>query len=381
MSRSSTPYPDRPHTGQPLSVAENCWMIGYRNPGSLLQCNTYLRQFPGARHGTNICVDPGSQLDSAVIDANLAALTGDVGLDFITVNHQDPDVTGNLPDLCQRNPAATVMVTADTWRLVQHLLVRPGEVRFPPAVGSRVESLPGGVAWQPVPTPFCHFRGAMAFYDPEARILFSGDLFGGLNLLGRVHLFAEEADWSGIAQFHQIYMPTREVLRYAVRQIRALTPAVEIIAPQHGHIIAGDLVQLFLERMEELLVGHDLLAMELDERFSTAYGELVELLVGSAREVMGESDVQQRLSAGTVNDDLGECLVASGDEWRVQRAAYSCAAKVFARLAAGEEHSFVSDLRNRVLAFCTGRGVPVPPIGWGLEVGAIPKIGRPGEDR
>ena len=37
----------------------------------------------------------------------------------------------------------------------------------------------------------------MAWYDPESRTLFSGDLFGGLNQLGRVHLFAEEADWGG----------------------------------------------------------------------------------------------------------------------------------------------------------------------------------------
>ncbi len=358
---------DRPTPPQPLAVAEGCWMIGHRNPSSLLQCNTYLRQFSGPRHGTNICIDPGSQFDSAVIETNLEALTGDVGLDFITVNHQDPDVTGNLPALCERNPAATVMVTADTWRLVQHLLVRPGQLAFPPPLESRVAYLPGGAAWQPVPTPFCHFRGAMAFYDPEARILFSGDLFGGLNLLGRVHLFAEEADWAGIAHFHQIYMPTREVLRYAVRQIRALTPAVEIIAPQHGHVIAGELVPLFLERLENLLVGSDLLALELDEKFTAEYGELVELLIDYSRQVMGVPEVEQRLRA-TVNDGLEECLAASGEKWLVKRAGYTCVTKVFARLAAGEEHSFVSELRDRVLRFCSQRSVPVPPVGWGLEM-------------
>jgi len=92
-------------------------MIGYRNPASLLQCNTYLRIFPGPRHGTSICIDPGSQFDATVIESNIRDLTGNSGLDFITVNHQDPDVTGNLPSLCQSNPAATVMLTEDTWRL------------------------------------------------------------------------------------------------------------------------------------------------------------------------------------------------------------------------------------------------------------------------
>jgi serine/threonine-protein kinase len=352
-------------------------MIGHRNPSSLLQCNTYLRQFPGPRYGTSICVDPGSQLDAAIIEANLQSLTGDAGgLDFITVNHQDPDVTGNLPALCQHNPAATVIVSADTWRLVQHLQIRPGNLRFPPALGSRVQRLASGVAWQPVPTPFCHFRGAMAYYDPEARILFSGDLFGGFNLLGRVHLFAEEADWAGIALFHQIYMPSREVLRYAVRQIRALNPSVEIIAPQHGHVIAGDLVALFLDRMEQLPVGFELLATELEDQFGGEYRELVALLLNAAREALGADELAQRMQAETVNDGLEELLVRSGDEWTVKQNAYACSARVFDRITQGEEHSFVNELRNRVLRYCSERGTPVPLIGWGLEWGATGEAGR-----
>lgn len=367
MTADSPSPQGRPIATQPLQVAERCWMIGYRNPTSLLQCNTYLRVFPDARQGTSICIDPGSQFDAPVIEANINSLIGDSGLDFITVNHQDPDVTGNLSAFCHRNPAATVMLTEDTWRLVQHLQVRPGKLQFPPALGTSRQTLTGGIAWQPVPTPFCHFRGAMAWYDAESRTLFSGDLFGGLNQLGRVHLFAEESDWNGIAQFHQIYMPTREVLRYAVRQIRSLSPAMEIIAPQHGHVIAGDLVPLFLERMENLLVGYDLLTLELDEKFTLEFGELVDSLVEYAQRVMGESEVEQRLSATPGKDGLEECLTPSGDKWRVKRAGYSCATLVFTRLAKGEEYSFVNELRNRVLSFCSQRGVPVPPIGWGLE--------------
>src|SRR5690349_5982056 len=106
---------------QPLQVAERCWMVSSRDPDSLLQCNTYLRIFPGARHGTCVCIDPGSRLDAPAIEANIQDLTGGGGLDYLTVNHQDPDVTGNLPALCQTNPAATLMLTEDTWRLVRHL--------------------------------------------------------------------------------------------------------------------------------------------------------------------------------------------------------------------------------------------------------------------
>ena len=168
MSASSSQRP-KASEAKPLPIAERCWMIGYRNPTSLLQCNTYLRIFPGPRHGTTICIDPGSQFDVTVIESNIQDLTGGSGLDFITVNHQDPDVTGNLPSLCETNPAATVMLTEDTWCLVQHLLIKPGALPFPHAFSSRLQTLRGGIGWQPVPTPFCHFRGAMAFYDPERK--------------------------------------------------------------------------------------------------------------------------------------------------------------------------------------------------------------------
>jgi serine/threonine-protein kinase len=350
-----------------MQVAERCWMVGYRNPQSLLQCNTYLRIFPGARQGTSICIDPGSQFDATVVESNIRELTGNSGLDYITVNHQDPDVTGNLPSLCRTNPAATVLLSEDTWRLVQHLSVRPGALNFPPALGSRPQTLRGGIAWQPVPTPFCHFRGAMAFFDPESQILFSGDLFGGLNQLGRIQLQAQESDWAGVAQFHQIYMPSREVLRFAIRQIRALKPAVKMIAPQHGYIIAGDLVPLFLDQMEQLLVGYDLLALELEDLYDVQYRELVALILSEAIAALGEKHVATRLAASDIDDELALYLAKTSDGWRVRRAPYSCSAKVFRRLTHDQGPAFVNAIRSGVLGFCCENGVPVPPIGWGME--------------
>lgn len=45
-------FDPRKPTGQPLNVPsgplpvrEGCWMVGHRNPHSLLQCNTYVRSF------------------------------------------------------------------------------------------------------------------------------------------------------------------------------------------------------------------------------------------------------------------------------------------------------------------------------------------------
>lgn len=352
---------------KPLQVGPQLWFVGHRNPAALLQCNTYVRSFESGSSRVNVCIDPGSQLDYPVIERNIQQLLGDLGeLNSFSLNHQDPDVVGNSQFLCEANPNVSVMVTEDVWRLVQHLAIRPKRVHFVNAAQSPSVVIADRHRWQLVPTPFCHFRGAMAFYDPDLRTLFSGDLFGGLNQLGRVQLFAEEQDWPGVAQFHQIYMPSREALRYAVRQIRALNPPVEVIAPQHGHVVTGALVPLFLDRMHDLLVGFDLVALELDDTYLAKYAEVVQRLTVLAAKTMGRDEVLARLQSAGVEDGLERLVSVRDGDVSLLREGYSAVVKVLARLARRESLDFANALRSVVLAACVELAIPIPPIGAGI---------------
>jgi serine/threonine-protein kinase len=351
-----------------LEVREGCWMVGLRNPFSLLQCNTYLRSFQTGRSPVHVCIDPGSRFDFPAVQKNICSLVQDVGaVAAFTLNHQDPDVVGNAPAFCEANPNVSAIMTEEVWRLAQHLDFKPRRLHFANATRSRLMTIADSHRWELVPTPFCHFRGAVAFYDPDLRTLFSGDLFGGLNRPGRVPLWAEESDWAGIAQFHQIYMPTREALRHAVRRIRALKPAVEVIAPQHGFVLKGDLVGLFLERMEGLLVGLDLMAADEENAFIEGYRDVLARLLLRAEETMGRAEVCSRLRDREPADDLERLLKVRGDDVRLESDGCTALVKVFARLARGEKLPLVNMLRDEVLSACTERGVPVPPVGVGLE--------------
>lgn len=357
----------------PLQVREGCWLVGHRNPHSLLQCNTYLRSFEKGSATIHVCIDPGSQFDYPVIEANIGQLIGDVGeLHSFSLNHQDPDVIGNAQYLCDANPNISVMVTEDVWRLAQHMILKPARVHFANTARSKMTIIGDYHRWQLVPTPFCHFRGAMAFYDPELRTLFTGDLFGGLNQLGRVQLEAEESDWLGIAQFHQIYMPTREALRYAIRQIQALEPAVEVIAPQHGHVITGDLVHTFMDRLYDLPVGHDLLAVELDDTYLDGYRDVIARLVSRASETMGAEEVMERLTRDKPADGLDQLIEFDGNNVRLLREGYSAVVKVLARLAHREPLQVVNTLRSEILGVCSEKDLPIPPVGAGVEESASP---------
>ncbi len=349
----------------PLEVRPGCHLVGHRNPSSLLQCNTYVRTFTHGNSPLHVCVNH---------------LIGDVGeLNAFSLNHQDPDVVGNAYFLCEANPNIDMMVTEDVWRLAQHLLFKPKRIHFANAARSQMMIVGDQDRWQLVPTPFCHFRGAMAFYDAELRTLFSGDLFGGVNKLGRVQLYADESDWAGVAQFHQVYMPSREAMRYAIRQIQSLSPAVEIIAPQHGHVISGDMVQLFMERLYDLPVGHDLIAIELDESYLDAYRDVVTQLANRASETLGHEEVLDRLRADTFEDDLDSLLTIKDDNILIDRQGYQAVVKILNRLTQGEAPQLGNQLRSDVLALCSELGVPIPPIGIGIEQNSSPtKMGPDG---
>jgi hypothetical protein len=54
-------------------------------------------------------------------------------------------------------------------------------------------------------------------------------------------------------------MPVQEGLKLAVKNIRALDPKPVMLAPQHGSIITGKWVDYYLDKIENLPVGLNLL--------------------------------------------------------------------------------------------------------------------------
>lgn len=357
-------------------VAENCFMVGRRNPDSLLQCNTYLRTFAGRGEPLHWCIDPGSQIDYPVVREQLLGHIGDLAaLRLFSINHQDPDVVGNLIYLTQENTRLTGIVTDDTWRLVRHLNIRPKQIFLSNKAEQNLVSLSIGRKIQFVPTPFCHFRGAMAIFDPESQVLFSGDLFGGLNQPGRVQLYGDEADWPGIAQFHRIYMPCTAALVYAIRQIRALKPAVRVIAPQHGFVLTGDFMEAVLERLQTLPVGMDSLAGELDEKYLEKYQLVLDELLQTAAHHLGRHEVLTRLDALDADHELRRYVRLTKSSLRLTSHGIRALALLVDELGQGEFEGFRALLKGRVLQSCTSYNVPVPPLEFGVEEATSAKLG------
>lgn len=248
---------DAPDSPLPIEIVSNVYWVGRRH-NTQLECNPYLRVFSGNDHQISILFDPGPLRDLAEVSQKVGSIIDSIdNLNYIFLNHQDPDVAGNAAEIQRRNPRVLIICAEDTWRLARHYGLDPKRY-------ISTESIPGGQIGfstghflQFIPTPFCHERGAVMVYDPDAQILFSGDLFGGTST--RKGFLYTPQDKDGIHLFHQIYMPSKRALKRAIAEIEKLEPSPRIIAPQHGTIVMDEGVQSLIDSLRELNVGMDLI--------------------------------------------------------------------------------------------------------------------------
>lgn len=165
--------------------------------------------------------------------AQLASLDA---IDYVIVNHIEPDHSGLLSLIRWLAPRATIIGTEKTRELVEAFYGDSGSFRV--VQDGETLSL-GKHTLQFLSTPFVHWPETMMTYDQGEKVLFSCDAFGSYGAL-RGAIFDDQCVDMGFYE--------REALRYYVniiakfsgpvlRAIKKLQPIpVEVIAPSHGLI-------------------------------------------------------------------------------------------------------------------------------------------------
>jgi glyoxylase-like metal-dependent hydrolase (beta-lactamase superfamily II) len=279
-------------------------------------------------------------------------------LSAVFINHQDPDVGSSASIISARYaPKAGILCSEDTWRLIVHQNL-PRNRFIATEKFSHGLNVPTGHRLLPVPSPFCHFRGAVMLYDPETRVLFTGDLFGGVTDVNAQGLWADESDWNGIRAFHQIYMPVNQALQRVVAVIRKLEPAVEIIAPQHGRLIRGPLIQTFLDRMEKLPVGLDIMDEAQDRSHLQAWNVVLERVLALARGYLGGS-ADEKLMGST---ELAETARVQDGQVSIQRMGRWTVEHVVALLCHGEPPEIAGPIMMEATTAAAEYNLPTPHL-------------------
>ena len=260
-----------------IEIGKNVWWVGHRKEGAPLQINVYLKKFeaPG-RRPIWLLIDPGSQAHFPDISRRISEIVDISQIQLFSVNHQDPDVCSNAIFITEMNPNAICIATETTARLLVHY----GIQKFWYIEDKKwVLRLVTGHTIKFFPTPFCHFAGAFGLYDVESGIVFTGDLFGATSIhVTEAPLVAIEEQWKDVVTFHSIYMPTNSALKYAIGKLRETCGIPKMIAPQHGGLVKGEMIESWMNRLSTLPVGMDLLDKEMDDDLPAYQSAVTEIL-------------------------------------------------------------------------------------------------------
>ena len=161
-------------------------------------------------------------------------------IDYIVINHMEPDHTGAIRALSRIPGRCTLLATEKAREMLAAYYGITENIR---TVADGEELVLGRRTLKFVHTPFVHWPETMVTYDVTDRILFSCDAFGGYGTLPGTMFDDQVAD---------LLYYEREALRYYVNivakystptanAIKKLAGApVDIIAPSHGLVWRRD---------------------------------------------------------------------------------------------------------------------------------------------
>ncbi len=232
---------------QAIQIAPKIYWIGMYLENDPFQCHPYLIE----NGDESILVDPGSMLEFDAVVKKVKSITDLGTIKYIILHHQDPDLCASVPDLEKLiNRCDLQIVTHSRMTpLIKHYLTISSYYEVDKE-GLQLETSTG-LTLQFLTTPYCHSPGAFVSYDPSTKVLFSGDIFGGIE--ESWEFFAKEDYFDQAKLFHAEYMPSKDIFNYALKKIELLD--IKLIAPQHGSIIQKPYIADLITKMKNLDCG------------------------------------------------------------------------------------------------------------------------------
>ena len=235
-----------------FEAGDHAWKVVARDPQRpqhLIDTNEYVVQSAGQA----IITDPGGQ---EIFPAVFAALSTELDLRTIThvfASHQDPDVISSLALWMTFNPRLRCYASWLWGNFIPHFGGDAQTIIAVPDEGMRIEL--GRKVLDIVPAHYLHSSGNFNLYDPEAKILFSGDVGAALLPVEADNLYVEDFDRHirYAEGFHRRWMGSAEAKNDWCERVSKLD--IDQMCPQHGAIYRGRDVARFIDWFAGLKVG------------------------------------------------------------------------------------------------------------------------------
>ena len=174
-------------------------------------------------------VNPGFESE---LDGKVSQHGGLASLDYLIMNHAEPDHAGSIPYVMER-AAKAVLVTSEKGAKMAQIYYRIPESRIKKVKeGDRIEL--GGKTLEFIDAPWLHWPETMFTYLIEDKVLFPCDFYGTHTAYGTYDDEVPEAVEFAKRYFGEIMMPFRNMGAKGVEKTKKKD--VKLIAPSHGPV-------------------------------------------------------------------------------------------------------------------------------------------------
>ncbi len=175
---------------------------------------------------------------SGLFFENLEYVLNGRNLDYLIVNHMEPDHCAIIGDVVRRYPDVKLVCNAKTVPMLKQFFDFPVEDRT--VIVKEMDTLcVGKHTFAFVMAPMVHWPEAMVSYDTVDKILFSADGFGTFGAING-NLFADEVnferDWLDDARRYFINIVGKYGVQVQNLLKKAATLEIKMICPLHGPI-------------------------------------------------------------------------------------------------------------------------------------------------
>ena len=180
-------------------------------------------------------------VDNAARDlflGNVKELLHDRPLDYIIVNHMEPDHSGSLLELAKRYPEAKICATPAALKMFEQYFHEPMAERYIRTNEKLVIDL-GHHKLRFIPAPMVHWPEVTFTYEETEKILFSADAFGTFGVL-HGSVFSDDTDYEEeyLEEARRYYMNV--IAKYGAQVLRTLQKTenldVSMVCPLHGPV-------------------------------------------------------------------------------------------------------------------------------------------------
>lgn len=214
---------------------------------------------------------------------NINAIAGDRKIDYLVINHMEPDHSGSIPEIVLAYPDIKIVGNAKTIDMIKGFYHIDAPERYLEVKDGDTIDL-GGHILKFYLTPMVHWPETMMTYVEDLKLLFSGDAFGTFGALNGAALDRDMGTDAYISEMYRYYSNiVGKYGRFVQKAIEKLSGLeFSYVCPTHGPI--------WNEKIPEIVELYSRLAAYKSEPgvvivYGSMYGNTAEVAEMIAREI------------------------------------------------------------------------------------------------